>query len=103
MNFVLGVADTLDGALALAEPERARSCAHVTVAPWNVIGGELSLRGGTGAISAERRYFSIRRSETKDYNGNGQTGGIAFARTYLKHVDQCFGECVQCIFHLGEN
>ena len=53
VNFVFGVADTLDPALALAEPERARSCGHVTVAPWNAIGGEFSLRGGTGATSAE--------------------------------------------------
>jgi hypothetical protein len=53
MNFVFGVADTLDATLALAEPERARSCGHVTVAPWNVIGRESSLRGGTGATSAE--------------------------------------------------
>lgn len=55
MNFVLGVAETLDAALALAmpEPERARSCGHVTVAPCNAIGGEFSLRGGTGATSAE--------------------------------------------------
>ena len=55
MNFVLGVAETLDAALALAmpEPERARSCGHVTVAPCNAIGGESSLRGGTGATSAE--------------------------------------------------
>lgn len=55
VNFVLGVDDTLDPALALAvpEPERARSCGHVTVAPWKAIGGELSLRGETGATSAE--------------------------------------------------
>jgi hypothetical protein len=55
MNFVFGVADTLGAALALAEPEpeRERSCGHVTVAPWNAIGGELSVRGGTGATSAE--------------------------------------------------
>lgn len=53
MNLVLGVADTLDAALALAVPKRARSCGHVTVAPWNAIGGELSLRGGTGETSAE--------------------------------------------------
>jgi hypothetical protein len=55
MNFVFGVADTLDAAIALAvpEPERTWSCGHVTVAPWNAIGGELSLRGGTGATSAE--------------------------------------------------
>jgi hypothetical protein len=55
MNFVFGVADTLDPAPAPAvpEPERARSCGHVTVVPWNAIGGELSLRGGTGATSAE--------------------------------------------------
>jgi hypothetical protein len=71
MNFVLGVAVTLDAALALAVPERARSCGHVTVAPWNAIGGELALRGGTEPTSAERRYFSIRRRETKDCNGNG--------------------------------
>jgi len=89
MNFVFGVADTLGAALALMvpEPERARSCGHVTVAPWNAIGGELSLRGGTGATSAEWRYFSIRRRETKDCNGNGQTRGHDFAKTYLKHVD----------------
>jgi hypothetical protein len=54
MNFVFGVADTLEAlALAVPEPERARSCGHVTVAPWKAIGGELSLRGGTGATSAE--------------------------------------------------
>ena len=89
MNFDFGVADTLDPALALAVPERecARSCGHVTVAPWNAIGDEHSLRGGTGATSAELRYFSIRRRETKDYSGNGQTRGHDFARTYLKHAD----------------
>ena len=73
VNFVFGVAGTLDEALALAVPEteRARSCGHVTVAPWNAIGGELSLRAETGATSAEWRYFSIRRRETKDCKGNG--------------------------------
>lgn len=53
MNFILGVADTLGTALALAVPERARSRGHVTVAPWNAIGGEFSRIGGTGATSAE--------------------------------------------------
>jgi hypothetical protein len=55
MNFVFGVAGTLGATLALAVPEteRARSCGHVTVAPWNAIGGELSLRGGTGSTSAK--------------------------------------------------
>ena len=55
MNFVFGVAGTLDVVLALVVPgpERAWSCGHVTVAPWNAIGGELSLRGGTGATSAK--------------------------------------------------
>jgi hypothetical protein len=53
MNFVLGVPDTLDIALALAEPERARLWGHVTVAPWNAIGGGFSPIGGTGATSAE--------------------------------------------------
>lgn len=54
-NFVFGVDGTLDAALALAEPEpeRARSCGHVTVAPCSAIGGEFSLKGGTGATSAE--------------------------------------------------
>jgi hypothetical protein len=103
VNFVFGVAGTLDAALVLAVPERARSCGQVTVAPWNAIGGELSLRGGTGLTSAELRYFSIRRRETKDCNGNGQTREHDFPKTYLKHVDQCFRECVQCIFHLGED
>jgi hypothetical protein len=53
MNFVFGVVDTLDIVLALELPERARSCGHVTVAPWNAIGGEFSPSGGTGATSAE--------------------------------------------------
>ena len=55
MNFVFGVAGTLNAALALVRPgpERAWSCGHVTVAPWNAIGGELSLKGGTGATSAK--------------------------------------------------
>ena len=55
MNFVFGVAGTLGATLALAVPEteRARSCGHVTVAPWNAIDGELSLRGGTGSTSAK--------------------------------------------------
>jgi hypothetical protein len=89
MNLVIGVVGTLDAALALAVPKRARSCGHVTVAPCNAIGGELSLRGGTGATSAELRYFSIRRRETKDCKRNEQTRRRDFARTlaYLKHVD----------------
>ena len=103
MNFVLGVAGTLDAALASVVLERARSCGQVTVAPWNAIGGELSLRGGTGATSAELRYFSIRRRETKDCKGNEQARRCNFTRTYLKHVDQSFGKCVQCKFHLGED
>jgi hypothetical protein len=87
VNFVLGVAGTLDAALASAVLERTRSCGQVTVAPWNAIDGELSLRGGTGATSAELRYFSIRRRETKDCKENEQTRGRDFSRTYLKHVD----------------
>jgi len=35
--------------------------------------------------------------------GNGQTEGHGFARTYLKHIDQRFGKRVQREFHLGEN
>ena len=103
MNFVLGVAGTLDAALASVVLERARSCGQVTVAPWNAIGGELSLRGGTGATSAELRYFSIRRRETKDCKGTEQARRCDFTKTYLKHVDQSFGKCVQCKFHLGED
>jgi hypothetical protein len=75
MNFVFGVAETLETALALAVPERARSCGQVTVAPWNAIGGGSSPSRGTEATSADWRYFSMRRRETKDYNkmGGGRT------------------------------
>jgi hypothetical protein len=53
MNFVFGVAEALDTALALALPERARSCGQVTVAPWNAIGGGFSPSGETAATSAD--------------------------------------------------
>jgi len=103
MNFVLGVADTLDTALAPAELERARSCGHVTVAPWNAIGGRSSPIGGTGATSAELRYFSRRRRETKDCKGVRRAVGHGSVGTYLKHVDQGFRKRIQCEFHLGKD
>ncbi|SRR6266404_2344822 len=52
MNFIFGVDDALDAVLAVAVPERARSCGHVTVAPWNAIGEDFAPSGGTGATSA---------------------------------------------------
>ena len=52
MNFVFGVAETLETALALAVPERARSCGQVTVAQWNAIGVGFSPSRGTEATSA---------------------------------------------------
>lgn len=103
MNFVFGVAEALDTALALAVPERARSCGQVTVALWNAIGGGFSPSGGTAATSADWRYFSMRRRETKDCKGLSQTHAYDFAGTYLKHIDQSFGKGVQCEFHFGED
>ena len=50
INFVLGVVETLDMALVLAVPERARSCGQVTVAPWNATGGGFSPSGGEGVL-----------------------------------------------------
>jgi hypothetical protein len=52
MNFVFGVDDTLDTVLAVAVPDRPRSCGHVTVAPWKAIGEEFPPSGGTGETSA---------------------------------------------------
>ena len=101
MNFVFGVAEALDTALALAVPERARG--QVTVALWNAIGGGFSPSGGTAATSADWRYFSMRRRETKDCKGLSQTHEHNFAGTYLKHIDQCFGKGVKCEFHFGED
>ncbi len=52
MNLVFGVDDALDTVLAVVVPERARSCGHVTVAPWKAIGEGFPPSGGTGATSA---------------------------------------------------
>ena len=52
MNFVFGVDVVLDTVLAVAVPDRARSCGQVTVAPWKEIGEGFPLSGGTGATSA---------------------------------------------------
>lgn len=101
---------TLFRGLRPALAPRARSCGHVTVAPWNATGTGVPPSGGTGATSAPCKYFLMRRGEKrlcapgsgskwKSGSGLGRKGRTG--EQYLEHVDERLWERVERELHLG--